>query len=104
MGYTVDTAADAVTGLQIARRFVPDVILSDLYMPGMDGYEFIRRVRAVPELMPVPAIALTGRSKGEEVQLALSLGFNAYLTKPVESKTLADMISRHTGRALKKAS
>jgi CheY-like chemotaxis protein len=104
MGYAVDTAADGLTGLEIAQRNRPDVIVSDLQMPGLSGYEFIQRVRAVPELAGVPAIALTGRSMGKEVQLALASGFNTYLTKPVDGKTLADMINRQIGKALRQAS
>jgi CheY-like chemotaxis protein len=104
MGYTVDAAPNPVIGLDIARRAVPDIIVSDLHMPEMDGYEFIRHVRQIPELAAVPAIALTGYSMSREVREALSAGFNAYLTKPVDGKTISDMIGRLVGKALKKAS
>ena len=104
MGYDVAAARDAVAGVEAARLSRPDVIVSDLRMPTVDGYEFIRRIRAIPEMAGVPAIALTGFSTTKEVQLAINSGFTAYLTKPVDGKTLSDMIVRVSGKRLKKAS
>ena len=104
MGYTVAGGRDAVAAVETARLSRPDVIVSDLQMPNVDGYEFMRRIRAIPDLAGVPAIALTGFSTSKEVQLALDSGFTAYLTKPVEGKTLSDMIVRVSGKRLKKAS
>lgn len=104
MGYVVFTAKDAESGIETARLTRPDVIISDLRMPFVDGVEFIKRVRQIPELAWIPAIALTGYSMNKEVQLALNSGFTAYLTKPVDGKTLSDMILRVTGKRLKKAS
>lgn len=104
MGYVVVTAKDAVSGIETARLTRPDVIISDLQMPFVDGYEFIKRVRQIPEIAWIPAIALTGCSINEEVQLALESGFTAYLTKPVDGKALSDMILRVIGKRLKKAS
>ena len=104
MGYTVDAVSDAMKGLEAARRTTPDVIVSDLQMPLMDGYEFIRRVRQIRKLKAVPAIVLTGFSMNKEVQLALDHGFNAYLTKPVDGGTISEMITRLAGKAMKKAS
>jgi CheY-like chemotaxis protein len=104
MGYVVDTAKDAVSGIETARANRPDVIISDLQMPIMDGYEFIKRIRQIPELATTAAIALTGCSLKKDVQLALDSGFSAYLTKPVDGKALSDMIMRLVGKRLKKAS
>jgi CheY-like chemotaxis protein len=104
MGYTVDAAADALTALDLARRAAPDIIVSDLRMPDVDGGEFIRRVRRIRKLATVPAIVLTGHSMNEEVELALAAGFNTYLTKPVEATVLSDAITRLAGKAMKQAS
>jgi two-component system, chemotaxis family, CheB/CheR fusion protein len=104
MGYTVAANRDAVAAIETARASRPDVIVSDLQMPIVDGYEFIRRIRAIPDLADVPAIALTGFSSSKEVQLALNSGFSACLTKPVDGKTLSDMIVRVSGKRFKKAS
>jgi CheY-like chemotaxis protein len=99
----VRTASDAMTALETAPNFRPDVIVSDLQMPEMDGCELIRRLRDIPDLAAIRAIALTGRSMGEELALAISAGFNACLTKPVEGKTLIDAINQQAGRVIKKA-
>jgi len=104
MDYSVDVASDALTGLELARKNRPNVIVSDLHMPGIGGCEFIRRVRQTPELMGIPAIALTGYSLDKEVNLALAAGFDAHLTKPVDGKTVSDMIARLLTKCLKKAS
>jgi CheY-like chemotaxis protein len=104
MNYVVDIASDALKGLELARRNRPNAIVSDLYMPGMDGFEFIRRVRQTRELAGIPAIALTGYSLDKEVNLALAAGFDAHLTKPVDGKTISEMIARLPAKRLKKAS
>ena len=104
MDYSVDAASDALTGLQLARKNRPNIIVSDLHMPDIDGYEFIRRVRHTQELKGIPAIALTGYSSDKEVKLALAAGFDAHLTKPVDGKTVSDMISRLLAKRLRKAS
>src|SRR5262245_136847 len=103
MNYSVDVATDAITGLELARRNRPNVIVSDLHMPGIDGVEFIRRVRKTKELVGIPAIALTGYSLDKELNLALAAGFDAHLTKPVDGKTISDMITRLLAKCLKKA-
>jgi two-component system CheB/CheR fusion protein len=104
MGYTVDITTEASEAIEIAQTNRPDVIVSDLHMPGMDGFEFIRRVRQIPSLAHVPAIALTGFSLQREVHGALAAGFNAHLTKPVEAADLAGMIQQLTnGRYQRKA-
>jgi CheY-like chemotaxis protein len=105
MGYVVDIANDANAAIDIARLTRPDVIVSDLQMPNVDGFVFMRRIRQIPELAGVPAIALTGFSMEREIQRAFDSGFNAYLTKPVDAKDLGLMIeSVTTQRAQKKAS
>jgi len=104
LNYSVQAASDALKGLELARKNRPEVIVSDLHMPGIDGHEFIRRVRKIPELAGVPAIALTGYSLGAEVKLALAAGFDAHLTKPVDGKTVSDTIARLLTKRMKKAS
>jgi two-component system CheB/CheR fusion protein len=103
-GYSVVTARDAVSGVDVASRIRPDVIVSDLHMPEIDGYEFIRQVRQIPELASLPAIALTGCAMKEDKEMALKAGFTAYLTKPVDAQTLSDMVTRLTQKCFKKAS
>jgi two-component system, chemotaxis family, CheB/CheR fusion protein len=104
IGYTVDVASDALAGLELAGRNRPNVIVSDLHMPDIDGCEFIRRVRQTRGLAGIPAIALTGYSREKEVNLALAAGFDAHLTKPVDGKTISEMITRMLAKRMKKAS
>jgi two-component system CheB/CheR fusion protein len=104
MDYTVDIASDARTGLELAQKNHPNIIVSDLNMPGMDGCQFMRRVRQTRALAGVPAIALTGYSLDKEANLALTAGFDAHLTKPVDGKTISEMITRLLTKRMKKAS
>jgi two-component system CheB/CheR fusion protein len=104
LDYSVEVASDALTALELARKNRPDVIVSDLHMPGVDGHEFIRRARKTRELARVPAIALTGYSLDAQVKHALAEGFDAYLTKPVDGKTVSDTIARLITKRMKKAS
>jgi two-component system, chemotaxis family, CheB/CheR fusion protein len=100
VGYVVDGASSAKAALDSARSACPDVIVSDLRMPDMDGIEFIRRVRRIPSLASVPAIALTGASMGSDIQMALANGFTTHLTKPVEVSDLSKAIEQLTARRL----
>jgi CheY-like chemotaxis protein len=100
LGYSIDAARDATTALSVAERTPPDVIVSDLGMPGIDGFEFIRRVRANSNLAHIPAIALTGASLEKHVQQALAFGFTAHLLKPVEPQELSSRIEQLTARQL----
>ena len=102
-GYHVDAAMSAELALAKAvRTSPPDVIVSDLGMPGMDGFEFIRRIRKTAGFASVPAIALTGSSSDRDVQYALSVGFTAHVSKPVDAGELAGRIEQLTARRLKR--
>ena len=96
MGYVIDVAQDGGSGLELARSNVPDVIISDIQMPGISGFEFLRLVRQIPRLSNVPAIALTGSGMEADVKRALDNGFTAHLTKPVEPTEVSALISKLT--------
>ena len=102
MGYDIDASTDAATAICAAMRARPDVIISDLGMPGVDGFEFIRRVRAIPSLASVPAIALTGTTSDRDVQQALASGFTSHVLKPVEISELARRVEQLTSRRLRR--
>ncbi len=97
LGYFVLTASDGESGLEVAARERPQLIISDIKMPGMDGLEFIERLRAVPELSSTPAIALTGYGSEQDVQAGLAAGYNAHISKPVDPQELSGLIRRLTG-------
>jgi CheY-like chemotaxis protein len=102
MGYEVHTAVDAFAGLEVALRTHPDIIVSDLGLPGIDGFEFVRRIRQTPILASAPAIALTGAAMDEDIQRALAAGFTAHVIKPVEAADLGKRIEQLTARRLKR--
>jgi two-component system CheB/CheR fusion protein len=94
IGFTVDLARDGQKALEIAVVNPPDVIVSDVQMPGVDGIQFIRQLREQPDLKAIPAIALTGSASARAVEQALAAGFTIHLTKPVEITDLVQAIER----------
>ena len=84
------------TGVELAAETLPDLIVCDLNMPGMDGYEVLAALRRDPKLADIPLIFLTGQSQPSQVRQGMSLGADDYLTKPVD---LADLLSAVQGEA-----
>jgi two-component system cell cycle response regulator len=84
-GYQVLTAVDGVSGLQAVEQHQPDLIVTDVMMPRMDGYEMIRRVRANPQTKFIPVIIQSAaRVEGRDVRLGSELGALGYLTDPTD--------------------
>ncbi|HYK22169.1 MAG TPA: response regulator, partial [Pyrinomonadaceae bacterium] len=81
-----------VEGLRLASEKEFDVVLSDISMPGMDGFEFFRKLRELPGKQNLPAIALTGFGRPEDVERAIEEGFYAHLTKPFDIESLATLL------------
>jgi CheY-like chemotaxis protein len=88
------SASSAREALQLVREFRPDVLVSDISMPGEDGYSLIRRIRATGTqgLENLPAVALTGLSDATERGRALTAGFQQFMAKPVEPEELAQVV------------
>lgn len=84
-GFAVVTAADGLTGLAMIRREKPDVVISDVMMPGMDGFELTRALRAEST---APVLLLTARSEEIDKVLGLELGADDYLSKPFSMREL----------------
>ena len=94
-GVSVRTAGRASDAMQILSDWRPDVLLTDIAMPGEDGYALIRRVRALPSsLGEIPAVALTAFTDPQSVQQAFAAGFDAHLGKPLEPHVLADALTK----------
>ncbi|MGH9971461.1 MAG: PAS domain S-box protein [Pyrinomonadaceae bacterium] len=91
-GAFVATARSGPEALQIAGEKEFDVILSDISMPGMDGFEFIRRLRDIPRKCDVPVLALTGFGRPEDVERATAEGFFSHVTKPIDFKKLVETL------------
>jgi two-component system, chemotaxis family, CheB/CheR fusion protein len=95
-GHTVSTASDGIAGLVLAKNRRPDLIISDIKMPGMDGLELIREIRASQELAVTPAIALTGFGGKSEFDRAIAAGFDACVSKPAEPREISALIRKLT--------
>jgi two-component system, cell cycle response regulator DivK len=85
-------AADGQAGLVQARAEMPELILCDLQMPKLDGYEFLRQVRLDPALRDVVVVAVTAYSMPGDREQALQAGFDGYLTKPIDPATIVTVV------------
>jgi signal transduction histidine kinase/DNA-binding response OmpR family regulator len=94
-GHEVAVAHDGTAALEIAHDHRPDVILLDIGLPGMDGYEVARRLRQNPAFDPTLLIALTGYGHAEDRQRALETGFDEHLVKPVSPEDLSSLLAHH---------
>lgn len=93
-GYTVVTAASAPAALKAARERQFDVIISDIGMPEMNGYQLAREVRMLPGYESVPMVAVTGYSMFDDKERSTNAGFNAHMTKPIDPRALLDLIDQ----------
>jgi CheY-like chemotaxis protein len=91
-GHHMRTAHDGSQALELAQEDPPDLILLDIGLPGMDGYEVARRVRKLPELNATRLVAMTGYGQQSDKAAAADAGFDAYLVKPVEYSELVETI------------
>ena len=91
LGYTVDVATDAEAALEVSQRLDPDVIVSDIGMPGMNGIEFLQHLRQT-RLADIPVVAVSGYPMDDDLKTSLSHGFSAHLTKPVEAAEISAVV------------
>ena len=94
-GFAVVHAADGVEALDRAHTEQPDLILMDIQMPRMDGYEAARRIKDTPALSGIPLVALTSYAMAGDRDRALAAGFAAYIEKPIVTETFVAEVSRH---------
>ena len=93
-GYAVTTAASAPAALKAARERQFDVIISDIGMPEMNGYQLAREVRLLPGYETVPMVAVTGYSMFDDKERSTNAGFSAHMTKPIDPRALLDLIEQ----------
>ena len=93
-GHRVELAADGLVGLTLAREHAPDLILLDLGLPGIDGWECARRLKADPATRHIPIIALTAHAMVGDRQQALDAGCDDFDTKPIDLTVLLDKMAR----------
>jgi PAS domain S-box-containing protein len=92
-GHEVHAAYDGLSGLDLVRRVVPDAVLCDIGLPGVDGYEFARAIRASSALQHTYLIALSGYARSEDVARALEAGFDQHVSKPPDIARLNALLA-----------
>jgi two-component system cell cycle response regulator DivK len=92
--YEVFEARDGIEAIDMAHIILPELIILDLHMPGVDGFGVIRELRQHPALATTPMLALTASAMRGDQQRALDAGFTGYITKPVSPKELRAEVSR----------
>jgi len=98
-GFEVLTAGDGLVALDMMRETCPDLILSDIMMPQMDGYEFYEKVRGNPQWVRIPFIFLTARGDRDDILKGKAMGVEDYLTKPFDTQELLVAIHSRLKRA-----
>jgi len=93
-GFTVATASDGDGALASAREQPPDVVLLDIMLPGMDGYELCQAFRELPGLERVPILMLTARGREVDREKGLSLGADDYIVKPFSTREVVERVQR----------
>lgn len=91
-GYSVATAQDGAAALQAAAARTPDLVLLDVMLPLIDGFEVCRQMRANPELRKTRIMMVTARGRDSEVEHGMALGADDYLTKPFSTRELMEKI------------
>ncbi|MBI4553471.1 MAG: response regulator [Candidatus Latescibacteria bacterium] len=95
--YAIVEAVDGLQGLALAETERPDLILTDLSLPKLDGWALVARIRAMEALRDVPIIAVTAHAMAGDDRRALKAGCNAYLTKPIDVEELYAKVQRLLG-------
>jgi two-component system alkaline phosphatase synthesis response regulator PhoP len=103
-GYEVKIALDGAKAVEIAKKFIPDLVLLDIMMPKMDGVETCRQLRDLPELQKMFVVFLTARSEEYSEVAAFDIGADDYITKPIKPRALMSRISALFRRDSKKSS
>jgi CheY-like chemotaxis protein len=99
-GHRVQTAYNGTRALQLGEAFHPDIVLLDIGLPDLNGFEVARRMRAAPWGARLPLVAVTGWGKEEDRQRAFDAGFNRHLTKPVAPAAVTAIVNTLADPAL----
>jgi len=97
-GYEVVTALDGEEGLQKAIEFKPDLIVLDIMMPKMDGYETCKALKADQQTKHIPVILLSAKGRNVDMQTGYDVGADEYITKPFSPRKLVDRINAMLGQ------
>ncbi len=94
-GYQVEIVEDGEAALAAVRREKPDLVLLDLLLPKVDGFEVLSTLKNDDSLKQIPVVVLTAKAEEEDRQRALELGANAYMTKPFRPQELWDVLKKY---------
>ena len=97
-GYRIAEAETAEEGLRLARESAPSLVLMDIQLPGIDGIEALRRLRADGQTQRIPVMAVTASAMTQDRQKILAAGFDGYLSKPVNIKELVAAVRQMLDR------
>ncbi len=97
LGYEVVEALDGVQAVSLARSLRPDLILMDISIPQLDGWEATRILRMDPITRDIPIVALTAHAMADDRERAAAVGFTAYLAKPIEPRAVVAEVRRWIG-------
>jgi len=96
-GFRVESATNGEAGIAKARELRPDLILLDIMMPGIDGWETLTRLKRDPETAPIPVIIFTAREHTRGHQKSTEMGAADYFRKPFEPDELIELVEKHIG-------
>ncbi|MBQ0796195.1 response regulator [Zhongshania sp.] len=91
-GFSVEISPNGTEALKVITSFMPQLILLDVMMPGMDGPQLLKKVRELPEFIETPIVFITAKAQIEEIQKLKSMGAAAVITKPFNPMTLGEEI------------
>jgi CheY-like chemotaxis protein len=99
-GFRVESATNGEEGISRARELRPDLILLDIMMPGIDGWETLTRLKRDPETVDIPVIIFTAREHSRGHQKSAEMGAADYFRKPFEPDELIELVERHIGQGV----
>ncbi|MFQ5503504.1 MAG: two-component system response regulator [Planctomycetota bacterium] len=101
VGYRVESAMNGEEGIRQAREIRPDLILLDIMMPGIDGWETLTRLKRDPDISSIPVIIFTAREHARGHQKSTEMGAAGYFRKPFEPDELIELVEKHAGQNAK---
>lgn len=94
-GYTVIEASDGQEALEMLKTMVPDLVLMDLQLPGLDGFSATRSIKSNPATKDVPVVALTAYAMSGDAERARNAGCDGYITKPIDPDEFPGLVARY---------
>jgi len=91
-GFRLLTAGDGEEAIRVANQELPDLILMDLQLPIMNGFTAAQQLKEQPETAQIPVVALTAHAMAEQKEDAQQIGFNGYITKPIDTRAFPNLI------------